>query len=132
MEYGLLASIVMYLHFLWILLVILPVPVIIVGGLYGWRFVRNPWFRIIHMCMMGLVLLFALIQIECPLTSLEKYLQRNARLSSYEGGFIHQWVKKLLFYDFSLEFFLLMYLLFFLVILALLFMVKPDWRKPKI
>lgn len=120
-----LATFVLVLHFLWILAVLLPVPLIIWGGFRGAAFVKNPWFRYTHASMMALVLVLAIVQIECPLTSLEKYFLAVAGDVPYAGEFIETWVRKIIFFDIPSTIFLLIYVFFFALIVALLFIFPP-------
>jgi hypothetical protein len=123
------AQFFLYVHFLWVSLVIIPVPIIILGGLFRWAFVRNPWFRYIHASMMAVVLLLTLMRIECPLTTAENYFRRNIGEGGYKTTFMETWVLRLLYQDLSTTTFLLLYLGFFGLIVALLFVFPPRRKK---
>lgn len=108
-------------------------PVIWVGGLAGWRFVRNPWFRFSHVGLMGFVLAETVAGQLCPLTVWEAMLRRTGG-GGWAGqgrSFIGYWADRLLFHDFSQAQFGVAYGLFFGLILLTLFLV-PVRRRGKI
>jgi len=78
------------------------IVVFIVGGLVltwagaalGWAWVRNPWFRYLHLAAIAFVALEALIGMVCPLTAWEDALRGGARPDSFIG----RWVQRLLYY----------------------------------
>jgi polyferredoxin len=61
----------------------------------GWRWVRNPWFRYLHLAAILFVAGEALIGMACPLTVWEDALRGGARADSFVG----RWVRQLLFYQ---------------------------------
>jgi hypothetical protein len=75
----------------------------IVGGLFltwigaalGWRWVRNPWFRYLHLAAIGFVAAEALVGMACPLTSWEDALRGGGPAESFVG----RWLRRLLFYQ---------------------------------
>ena len=66
-----------------------------IGALAGWAWVRNPWFRYLHLAAIAFGALEALLGIACPLTVWEDLLRGGARPDSFIG----RWVRRLLFYD---------------------------------
>ncbi|MGH8686277.1 MAG: DUF2784 domain-containing protein [Burkholderiales bacterium] len=65
-----------------------------IGGALGWRWVRNPWFRYLHLAAIGVVALEALIGWSCPLTAWEDALRGGGPAES----FVARWVRWLLYY----------------------------------
>ena len=65
-----------------------------VGAALGWRWVRNPWFRYLHLAAIAFVALEALVGMVCPLTLWEDALRGGARADSFIG----HWVRRLLYY----------------------------------
>jgi hypothetical protein len=65
------------------------------GAALGWRWVRNPWFRYLHLAAILFVAGEALIGMACPLTLWEDVLRGGARPESFIG----RWVRRLLFYE---------------------------------
>ena len=123
---------VLVVHFLIATFNALSLPVIWLGGLAGWKFVRNPWFRFTHVGLMGFVLAETVAGALCPLTVWEGMLRRMGGEGwAGEGrSFIGHWVGKLLFHDFSRMQYGLAYGLFFGLIL-LTFLLVPVRRTGK-
>jgi hypothetical protein len=122
----LLSRIILMLHFAFVIGVILPIPLILIGVWRRWKWIRNPTFRIIHLSMIGIVVLEALIGIFCPLTVWEQALRRQAGEESYEGSFVGYWISRLLYYDFEPWIFTLAYCILGALILALYFFIPPT------
>ena len=129
------ADLIVGIHFIYVMVVVLGFLVIVLGGLLSWRFVRNFWFRAIHLLMILIVVFEALFGISCPLTDWEYEL----RVSSGSGNaanvsFIARIVHKLIFYEFPPIVFTIGYCLFALAILLSWHLVPPNnpWkRRPK-
>jgi hypothetical protein len=122
-----LADIVLILHFVYVLGVTLPVPVIVIGSIAGWGFIRNNWFRNIHLLMSSVVVVEAAAGMVCPLTSLERLLREMAGQVTYRGSFIGHWVSKILYHDWKPWVFPLIYTLFDGFVVALYLLIPPDW-----
>lgn len=101
----LLADLVVLCHLAYVLFVILAIPLILLGGLRNWDWVRNPWFRLIHLGMMAVVVVESLLSITCPLTTLEDYLRRRGGQSAPEGSFVGRLAHDLLFIDLPQDYF---------------------------
>jgi len=65
-----------------------------IGALRRWRWVRNPWFRYLHLCAIAFVALEAVLGIACPLTVWEDLLRGGLR----PGSFVGRWVYAALYY----------------------------------
>ncbi len=126
--YQLLADLVLLVHFLYVLGVLLPVPLILAGKIRGWFWVRNRWFRGIHLLMVLIVVVMAIFDIVCPLTTWEDQLRVKAGMEGYGGSFVEYWITRILFYDFEPWVFELMYTVFSLIIIALFIWVPPNWK----
>ena len=61
----LLADLVLIIHFLYVLFVVGSLPVIWLGAWLKLAFVRNPWFRYLHLAAICLVVAESLIGIVC-------------------------------------------------------------------
>jgi polyferredoxin len=66
-----------------------------IGAALGWGWVRNPWFRYLHLAAIGLVAAEALLGMACPLTVWEDLLRGGTRSESFIG----RWLQRLLFYQ---------------------------------
>jgi hypothetical protein len=69
--------------------------VVWVGAGVGWRWVRNPWFRFLHLGAIAFVAAEALVGVMCPLTVWEDMLRGGTRAESFVG----RWVRYFLYYD---------------------------------
>ncbi|MHC4946824.1 MAG: DUF2784 domain-containing protein [Planctomycetota bacterium] len=128
MGYGLLADLVLLLHWLFVAFVVLGLVLVLVGGLRRWRWVRNPWFRIGHLAAIAVVVVQAWTGLACPLTILERDLRTRAGETTYEGAFIAHWLHELLFYDADPWVFTTVYTAFGGLVLASWLLVRP--RRP--
>ena len=113
---GRLADLILALHVAYVLFVVGGLALIWLGIGRGWRWVRNFWFRLLHLGAIGLVAAEALIGLSCPLTVLEDWLRAEDYALS---GFVERWVHRILFWDFAAWVFTLVYLIFtFLAVLT--------------
>ena len=65
------------------------------GAALGWTWIRNPWFRYLHLAAIAFVAAEALLGLACPLTVWEDFLRGNVRAES----FIARWVRRALYYE---------------------------------
>ena len=97
--YGLLADLILMVHFAFVLFVVLGFGVILVGLLAGWQWVRNRTFRVTHLVAIAVVVIQAWLGQLCPLTIWENQLRRLAGQTSYAESFVQHWLHKVLFYQ---------------------------------
>jgi hypothetical protein len=88
------ADVLLIVHFLIAAFIVGSLPLVWLGGVLGWRWVRNPWFRYVHLGAIGFVALEALLGVMCPLTVWEDLLRGGVRAESFVG----RWVRYFLFY----------------------------------
>jgi multisubunit Na+/H+ antiporter MnhB subunit len=93
----LLADLIVVLHATYFSFVVFGLVLILLGVAFRWRWVRNFWFRTLHLAAIGIVVLEALIGMTCPLTHWEKQLRKMAGEGSYTGDFIGHWAHRLIF-----------------------------------
>ena len=91
----LLADIVLIIHFLYVLFVVGSLPIIWVGAWLKLMFVRNPWFRYLHLAAILFVVGESLLGIACPLTLWENSL----RQIETDKSFIQHWLHFIIFYN---------------------------------
>jgi hypothetical protein len=129
MWYRLAADLILILHAAFILFVIFALLLTIAGWVRGWRWVRNRWFRGIHLLFIGYVILEAWIAIPCFLTDWENALRIRGGQNPYEpAGFIAHWLRKVIFYQAKPWIFTTCYTVFGLLVLAMLVLAPPRWR----
>jgi len=123
------ANIVRYLHFAYVVGVFLPAPLILLGPLFGWSFIRVRWFRRLHLWMILAVVILAIFQMPCPLTVWENALRDWAGEQGYSTTFAAHWVPHSLLHDDTEWTFNSAYAIWALLCLALYFLVPPDRSK---
>lgn len=97
--YSFWADVIVVLHGAYVAFVLLGLVSVLLGYLLRWDWVRNFWFRIVHLVMILVVAFEAVMGIVCPLTTLENYLRNQAGESVRGGSFMGQIVHDLLFYE---------------------------------
>ncbi len=97
--YRIFADVVLVTHVAFVVFVVLGLALVICGGILHWQWIRNPWFRLLHLVAIGVVILQAWLGVMCPLTTLEMALRAQARETAYQGDFIAYWLQRLLYYD---------------------------------
>lgn len=126
-----LADLLVVLHALYVGFVVFGLVVVWVGVWWGWRWVRNFWFRIIHLGAIGLVAVEAIFGWACPLTLWENQLREQGGQAGYAGDFLVYWAYRLLYWDAPQEFFWTLHLVFFVVVVATFCLVPPNWPTSK-
>jgi Protein of Unknown function (DUF2784) len=128
--YQLLANAVLVLHVAYVLFVVLGLLLIVVGGFLKWAWVRNRWFRVLHLVAIGYVVAESWLGITCPLTTLELWLRRLAGQVAYNGDFIAYWLRKILFFQAPPWVFTVCYTAFAGLVLATWLFFPPRSSKP--
>src|SRR6267142_5094643 len=116
--YRTLADLVLITHVSFVVFVVVGLLAILCGGLAGWQWIRNPWFRAVHLAGIGLVVVQAWLGVICPLTTLEMSLREKAGDATYGGTFIAHWLQKQLYYEAPSWVFIVCYTLFGLAVVA--------------
>ncbi len=129
-----LADAIVGFHALFVAFVVLGMVAILLGLALRWRWVRNFWFRTLHVAAIGVVTALTVAGMMCPLTVLENDLRRQARQETYPGAFIGYWAHRLIFFDAEPWVFTLAYTLFGLLVLGTFVFAPPHWpgRKGRI
>jgi hypothetical protein len=98
-SYRVLADLLLAFHVLFVLFVVIGLLLILLGGVRGWAWVRNPWFRLGHLAAITFVAAQAWLGEICPLTTWEMNLRDRAGEATYAGGFLEHWLQALLYYE---------------------------------
>ena len=125
-----LADAVLALHAAFVAFVVLGLLAILVGGALGWRWVRDPRFRVAHLAAIALVVAESWAGVTCPLTSLEDSLRESAGEATYSGAFVAHWLGRLLYWQAPPWAFTLAYTLFGSAVAAGWWLVPPH-RRPR-
>jgi hypothetical protein len=125
--YRIAADAVVILHMTYVLVVVLGLPAIWFGILRGHSWVRNFWWRFVHLSMILIVVGEAWAGIACPLTIWEYELRELAGQRTYTGSFVGNLVHDLLFYDLPPYFFTILYTGFGGMVLLSFLIAPPRW-----
>jgi len=128
---SLLADFVVVIHLGYVTFVVLGLVLIVAGSLFKWSWVRNSWFRLIHLGMIGVVVVESLLSFTCPLTTLESYLRSKSGQASQAGSFMGRLAHDLLFFELTPEFFTIAYCLFGAIVLATFLVVPPNFMNSR-
>ena len=123
----LIADAVLLLHAGYVLFVVLGLPVILIGALCRWSWIRNFWFRLAHLLCMVVVGLEAVVGMTCPLTVLERHFRTLAGQDVYEREFLAYWADRLLYVEWPSWAFDALHVAFSLVLIALFVLIPPRW-----
>jgi len=111
-------------HFLLAVFIAGGLPLVWLGAAAGWRWVRNAWFRSLHLAAIAIVALESLLGIACPLTVWEDLLRGSLQPQSFVG----RWVQRLLYYNAPERLFTTLYAVWALATLVTLLLVPPRKR----
>ena len=89
------ADALLVLHFLIAGFIVAGLILVWIGALARWAWIRNPWFRYLHLAAIVFVAAEALLGFACPLTIWEDLLRGGVRPESFVG----RWVHRLLYYN---------------------------------
>ena len=123
--YLIIADALLLLHVLIVVFVVAGLVVIYTGKTLAWLWVRNPWFRLLHVAAIGIVALQSWVGIICPLTTWEMSLRNKAGDTVYSGSFISHWLESLLYYQAPAWVFMVVYTAFGALVMASWFFVRP-------
>ena len=129
MFYRILADIVVAVHFAYVVFVIGGLALTLLGGVLKWEWVRNFWFRRVHLIMIGIVVAEAWLGIICPLTTLENWLRELGGQATYSGGFVAELLHDALFFSAEPWVFTLCYTLFGLAVVGTWLFIPPRRRR---
>ncbi|MGA2640841.1 MAG: DUF2784 domain-containing protein [Spirochaetia bacterium] len=129
--FAFLADFIVGVHFCYVMFTVGGEIVILLGGLFRWRWVRILSFRIIHLASVALVALEALVGAQCPLTIWEYRLRMMAgQGSNAQISFIARLVRSVIFYDLPAWVFLAAYVGFALLVGLTFILLAPQRRPP--
>ncbi len=122
----LLADLILVTHALFVAFVILGLAAILLGRSWRWDWVRNWWFRVIHLLAIGIVVAESWLGLICPLTEWESRSRGAAGGSAYSSSFIQHWLHEILFHDFAPWVFIVAYTVFGILVLIAWLLVPPG------
>src|SRR5699024_9030622 len=90
----------------------------LIGWARRWRWVRNPWFRFIHLALIAFIVVQTWLGELCPLTVWEDWLRESAGQAAYGQSFVQYWLGRLIFIDVPWWVFQVVYTAFGAVVVA--------------
>lgn len=127
--YQFLANAVLIAHLGIVLFIIGGLLLTLLGAALGWQWVKNFWFRALHLVGIVYIALEAWLGIVCPLTTLELWLREQAGQTVYEGDFIAHWMRQIMFYEAPPWVFIAAYSGFGALVVASWFLVRPTFPR---
>jgi hypothetical protein len=132
MNQALIADLLAAIHFGWVIFIVFGLFVIILGSALRWRFIRNFWFRAIHLAMILVVVFEEIFGIPCPLTIWEYELRAaSGQRDITDMPFVPRLIHLLIFFDFPPIVFTVTYCLFGIAVLVSWVFIRPvlPWKK---
>ena len=123
--YLLAADLLLIGRVLFVAFVVFGLVLILIGKPLDWAWVRNPWFRLIHLAAIVIVALQSWLGVICPLTTLEMALRDRAGSVVYSGSFISHWLESLLYYQAPAWVFTACYSAFAALVVISWFWIRP-------
>ena len=121
------ADALLVVHFLIVGFIAAGLVLVWIGALARWAWIRNPWFRYLHLAAIVFVAAEALLGYACPLTIWEDMLRGGARPESFVG----RWVYSLLYYRAPEWIFATLYVLWAAATLVTLRLIPPVRKLEK-
>ncbi len=116
--YMLAADAILLVHAMFVSFVVVGLVLILIGKVFTWSWVKNPWFRITHLASICLVVVQSWLGALCPLTTWEMALRSKAGEVVYTGSFLSHWLEYLLYYQAPAWVFVVCYTAFGVMVMA--------------
>jgi hypothetical protein len=123
-----LSDLILIAHFLIAAFITAGLILVWLGAWRKWGWIRNRWFRYLHLAAIAFVALEALAGIACPLTVWEDSLRGGMPAES----FVARWVQRLLYYRAPEWLFTALYVAWAAATLATLKLVPPRRRRTRV
>lgn len=120
-----LADSILIMHAIFIVFVMLGFVLVLIGMFRRWGWIRNFWFRLIHLLAIGFVVAESWFGGICPLTEWESRLREAAGGVGYSESFIQHWLHTIVFYDLPPWVFTVAYTVFGMLVLIAWIRVPP-------
>ncbi len=127
--YGYLADFIVGVHVAYVGFVVLGQLAIWVGWALGQRWVRNLWFRLVHLLMMAIVVFEQLMDIRCPLSEWEEHFRTLAGQPMSSDTFLGRLLHNLIFINAEPWVFDAIYFGFGTIVLLTLILCPPKARR---
>jgi hypothetical protein len=126
----LLADLIALIHLAYVSFVVLGQLVILVGLVFRWGWVRNLWFRLVHLLAIVVVAVEAVLKVPCPLTVWEYHLRGSVPADGTEPSFVADLVHFFIVHDWPPQwFFDATNIGFGVLVLGTFVLAPPRWRR---
>jgi hypothetical protein len=133
MPYEALADTILVIHTAYVAFVVLGELAILIGAVLRWSWVRNLWFRLIHLIAIAIVAVEAVFNVNCPLTEWEWILREKAGQEFSGDSFVARLMNQIMCnYSWDPWVYNALHIGFGVLVLATFFLVMPRWRKPRL
>ena len=119
------SEIVLFFHFIVFLFITVSFFLIPFGYFQKWKWVKNKYYRLTHLVLMGIILIETILGFMCPLTILENFLRNNIEVDNNLTQIIHQ----IMYWNLPNYQFIILYILSFSYLIFLWFFFKPNFKK---
>ena len=119
------SEIVLLFHFCIFLFILLSFFLIPFGYYQKWKWVKNKYYRLIHLVLMGIIFIETILGFMCPLTILENFLRNDIEVDNNLTQIIHQ----IMYWNLPNYQFIILYILSFSYLIFLWFFFKPNFKK---
>ena len=127
--YQSMANLIAIVHLGYVSFVVLGQLLILVGLLCKWKWIRNLWFRSLHLLAIVIVVVEALAGIPCPLTVWENQLRELAGQTTNREDFIASFVHRVMFFELEPWVFTAAYCSFGLAVAVTFIAAPPRFRR---
>jgi hypothetical protein len=124
------AEFIVAFHTLYVGFVVVGQLLILIGLVCRWRWVRNPWFRVMHLLCIGVVAAEAMCNVTCPLTVWERQLRALSGQSVNDSA-IGWFFNSILFFNWPREYFTWIHIGFGALVLGTFLLGPPHFRGRK-
>ncbi|MHB1645686.1 MAG: DUF2784 domain-containing protein [bacterium] len=121
-----LSGFVLYFHLIVILFIIFGFIAVPIGAKFKWKFIYEFWWRLVHLVSMIIVSIQAVLGKACFLTYIQSDLLENAGKKGYTVPFIQTYIDRLIYYNFPIWAFSIVYVILFLYTLYLWYIFPPQ------
>jgi len=127
--YRSLADMVVAAHLAYVSFVVVGMVAILAGIVLRWSWVRNFWFRTVHLLLIGIVVVESLCGVRCPLSDWEDSLREACGEATEGESFIGRWMHDLMFVHVSEWVLTVCYVIFGLAVLTVFVLAPPRWPR---
>jgi hypothetical protein len=126
-----LADAIAVAHLAYVLFVVLGLAAILLGLACRWQWVRNFYFRAIHLTAIGIVAVEELLRVQCPLTTWERALRAEIGQTVADASFMARLANAVLFRPLEPWVFVAAHLTFAALVLLTFLLAPPRWPRRK-